>query len=153
MLKIRLMRIGTKKRPFYRVVAVDERSKRTGAYIENLGTYNPLTEPKEIKLNQERIDDWVKKGAQMSVGFLRIIHKAPQRKPRKPKKEAKQASAAAPATAPVAEEPAATPAVETPVEETPTSVEQPASEEVKEPEQEAPAEAQAPAEEKPEEQK
>ncbi len=113
MLKIRLMRIGTKQRPFYRVVAVDERNKRTGGYIENLGTYNPLTKPKEIKLNQERIDYWIKKGAQRSVGFLRIIGKAPQRKPRKPKKEAKQAPATPVATAvaePVtAETPAETP--------------------------------------------
>ena len=81
------MRIGAKKRPFYRVVAVDERSKRTGAYIELLGTYNPLTEPKDIKLKQDRIDYWVKQGAQMSEGFLRIIGKAPQRPPRKPKKQ------------------------------------------------------------------
>lgn len=66
---------------------MDERSKRTGAYIELLGTYNPLTEPKDIKLKQDRIDHWVKQGAQMSDGFLRIIGKAPQRKPRKPKKE------------------------------------------------------------------
>ena len=88
MLKIRLMRIGAKKRPFYRVVAVDERAKRTGAYVELLGTYNPLTEPKEIKLNQERIDYWVKQGAQPSDGFLRIIGKAKQRPPRKPKKAA-----------------------------------------------------------------
>ncbi|KKQ66431.1 MAG: 30S ribosomal protein S16 [Candidatus Daviesbacteria bacterium GW2011_GWA2_38_24] len=84
--KIRLMRIGTKKRPFYRVVAVDEQRKRTGGYIELLGTYNPLTEPKEIKLKQDRIDEWIKNGAQMSDGFLRIIGKAPQKPPRKPKK-------------------------------------------------------------------
>lgn len=84
------MRIGTKKHPFYRVVAVDERNKRTGGCIENLGTYNPLSKPKEIKLNQERIDYWIKKGAQLSVGFLRITGKAPQRKPRKPKKEKKE---------------------------------------------------------------
>lgn len=90
MLKIRLMRIGAKKRPFYRVVVVDERAKRTGGYIENLGTYNPLTEPKDIKLKQDRIDYWVKKGAQPSVGYLRMIGKAPQRPPRKPKKESKQ---------------------------------------------------------------
>ena len=89
MLKIRLMRIGTNKRPFYRVVAVDERAKRTGAYVELLGTYNPLTEPKDIKLKQDRIDYWIKQGAQMSDGFLRIIGKAPQRPPRKPKKEKK----------------------------------------------------------------
>lgn len=91
------MRIGTTKRPFYRVVAVDERSKRTGAYIEILGTYNPLTEPKEIKLKQDRIDDWIKKGAQLSDGFLRIIGKAPQRLPRKPKKEKKEETPAQPA--------------------------------------------------------
>ncbi|MBI2020688.1 30S ribosomal protein S16, partial [Candidatus Daviesbacteria bacterium] len=87
MLKIRLMRIGTKKKPFYRVVAVDERNKRTGGYIELLGTYNPLTEPKDIKLKQDRIDYWIKQGAQMSDGYLRMVGKAPQRPPRKPKKE------------------------------------------------------------------
>lgn len=81
------MRIGAKKKPFYRVVAVDERNKRTGAYLELLGTYNPLTEPKDIKLKQDRIDYWVKQGAQPSVGYLRIIGKAPQKPPRKPKKE------------------------------------------------------------------
>lgn len=89
MLKIRLTRIGAKKKPFYRVVVVDERAKRTGAYIELLGTYNPLTEPKDIKLKQDRIDHWVKQGAQPSTGYLRIIGKAPQRPPRKPKKEKK----------------------------------------------------------------
>ena len=87
MLKIRLMRIGGNKRPFYRVVVQEERSKRTGGYIELLGTYNPLTEPKEVKINQERADYWVKQGAQLSEGYLRIIGKAPQRPPRKPKKE------------------------------------------------------------------
>lgn len=81
------MRIGAKKKPFYRVVAVDERAKRTGGYLELLGTYNPLTEPKDIKLATDRIDHWVKKGAQLSTGYLRIIGKAPQRPSRKPKKE------------------------------------------------------------------
>lgn len=84
------MRIGANKRPFYRVVAVDERRKRTGGYLELLGTYNPLTSPKEINLKQDRIDDWIKKGAQPSDGFLRIIGKAPQRLPRKPKREKKE---------------------------------------------------------------
>ncbi len=87
--KIRLMRIGAKKRPFFRVVAVDEQKKRTGAYLELLGTYNPLTTPKEIILIQDRIDEWIKKGAQPSDGFLRITGKAPQRPPRKPKKAQK----------------------------------------------------------------
>lgn len=94
MLKIRLMRIGAKKRPFYRVVAVDERAKRTGGYLELLGTYNPLTEPHEINLKQDRIDHWVKQGAQLSNGFLRIIGKAPKRPPRKPKKQKKEESSA-----------------------------------------------------------
>ena len=89
--KIRLMRIGTNRRPFYRIVAVDERKKRTGGYLELLGTYNPLTEPKEINLEQAKIDAWIKKGAVPSYGFLRIIGKAPQRAPRKPKKPARNA--------------------------------------------------------------
>ena len=88
------MRIGGKKKPFYRVVVVEERSKRTGAYTELLGTYNPLTNPKDIKLKQDRIDYWIKQGAQPSTGFLRITGKAPQRLPRKPKKEKKQESSA-----------------------------------------------------------
>ncbi len=88
------MRIGAKKRPFYRIVVVDSRAKRTGGYIELLGTYNPLTEPKEIKLKQDRINHWLKQGAQPSDGFLRITGKAPQRPPRKPKKEKKEESSA-----------------------------------------------------------
>lgn len=111
MLKIRLMRIGAKKRPFYRIVVVDGRAKRTGGYIEAVGTYNPLTEPKDIKLLQDRIDHWVKQGAQLSDGFLRIIGKAPQRPPRKPKKEK------------VPEAPIETPVIEEPPEETSTSEE------------------------------
>lgn len=85
--KIRLMRIGAKKRPFYRVVAVDERKKRSGEYLDLLGTFNPLTNPKEIKLDQKKVDEWVKKGAVLSDGFLRMTGKAPQRPPRKAKKE------------------------------------------------------------------
>ena len=105
MLKIRLMRIGGRQRPFYRVVAVDERAKRTGGYIELLGTYNPLTSPHEIILKQDRIDHWVKQGAQMSNGFLRIIGKAPQRPPRKAKKEKVENPQEA-VKQPVAEQPA-----------------------------------------------
>lgn len=126
--KIRLMRIGAKKRPFYRIVAVDERKKRTGTYLELLGTYNPLTEPKEIILKQDKIDEWVKKGAVFSDGFLRIIKKAPQKPPRAPKKEKKEepkkveevakeeVAEETPAEAPVEEVKEETP-VEVPVEE------------------------------------
>jgi small subunit ribosomal protein S16 len=134
--KIRLMRIGATKRPFYRVVAVDERRKRTGGYLELLGTYNPIVEPKEIILKQDRIDDWIKKGAVMSDGFLRIIGKAPQRPPRKVKKQKEEpkapAATAAPAEDQSSEQPVAAeentePAVE--VAETPVeSPEAPAAE-------------------------
>ena len=80
------MRIGAKKRPFYRVVVVEERSKRNGAYLELLGTYDPMTTPHDIKLKKDRIDHWLKMGAQKSDGFLRILGEAPKRPPRKPKK-------------------------------------------------------------------
>ena len=114
MLKIRLSRLGTKQRPFYRVVVIDERSKRSGVYIELLGTYNPLTTPHDIKLKQDRIDHWVKMGAQMSDGFLRIIGKAPQKPPRKPKKAKKDTgNSGQPAEAPKAEETQSTEAEDT----------------------------------------
>lgn len=87
MVTIRLLRIGAKKHPFYRIVVIDSRRSRGGKYLELLGTYNPLTEPKEIILKQERIDYWQKQGAQLSDGFLRMTKKAPQKPPRKPKKE------------------------------------------------------------------
>lgn len=118
--KVRLMRIGAKGRPFYRVVAVDERRKRTGSYLELLGTYNPLTTPKEINLKQDRIDAWVKNGAQLSSGFLRIIGKAPQKPMRKAKKD--KGGSSTPAAAPVEEKPVEAKAEsveETATEETP----------------------------------
>ena len=62
--KIRLTRLGDKKSPFYRVVVADSRSPRDGKFIEILGTYNPLTDPAEIKINNERAIDWIKNGAQ-----------------------------------------------------------------------------------------
>lgn len=121
MLKIRLMRIGAKKKPFYRVVVLDERSKRNGAYVELVGTYNPLTEPKDIKLKQDRIDYWIKQGAQLSTGYLRIIGKAPQRPPRKPKKEkAEEPKVEVKAEEPKTDSATAEPAEEPKAEETPT---------------------------------
>ena len=116
------MRIGTKNRPFYRIVAVDDRKKRTGGYLDLIGTYNPLTSPKEIKIDQDKVDSWVKKGAQLSHGFLRIIGKAAQKPPRKPRNDKGNSAAAetpaAPAAAPAepevaAEEPVVADAVTT----------------------------------------
>ncbi len=62
--KIRLKRMGAKKAPFYRIVVADSRSPRDGRFIEEIGYYNPMTEPKEVKIDGEKAKDWIAKGAQ-----------------------------------------------------------------------------------------
>ena len=62
--KIRLTRLGSKKAPFYRVVVADSRVSRDGKFIENIGTYNPLTSPAEININADRAKYWLGNGAQ-----------------------------------------------------------------------------------------
>ena len=64
MVKIRLRRLGAKKAPFYRVVVADSRFPRDGRFIEEIGTYNPLTDPVEIQIDSERAQQWIKNGAQ-----------------------------------------------------------------------------------------
>ena len=64
MLKIKLFRFGKKGQPRYRIVVAEARSKRGGKYIDLIGTYNPLTQPSETKLNLAKFEDWLKKGAQ-----------------------------------------------------------------------------------------
>lgn len=138
--KIRLARGGTKKRPFYRVVVADERSPRDGRFIEKVGTYNPLLpaeNAERVKLDLERIQHWLSKGAKPTDRVLRFLDQAgvlkrearlnPEKaKPgkkaeerveeRKKKKEDAEAAAAAPA--PAEEAPAEAPAEETaPAEE------------------------------------
>ena len=123
--KIRLARGGTKKRPFYRVVAADERSPRDGRFIEKLGTYNPLLaedNAERVVLNIERVQHWLDHGAQPTDRVLRFLDKAGIRKrdarnnperaqpgtkaqERATARAAKQAEADAPAEAP-AETPA-----------------------------------------------
>ena len=63
-LKIRLTRLGDKKTPFYRVVVADSRSPRDGKFVEVIGTYNPLKNPAEIKIDNEKATAWLKNGAQ-----------------------------------------------------------------------------------------
>ena len=63
MVKIRLKRMGAKKAPFYRIVVADSRSPREGAFIEKIGTYNPLTNPAEIKVDEELTLKWLNNGA------------------------------------------------------------------------------------------
>ena len=62
-IKIRLARHGAKKRPFYRVVVADSESPRDGRFLENVGTYNPLTDPAQVVLKGERIRYWMDRGA------------------------------------------------------------------------------------------
>ncbi len=76
MVRIRLTRIGAKKRPFYRVIAADKRSPRDGSFIEILGWYDPKTHPSSIKLDIERVDHWLSQGAQPSDTVARLIKKA-----------------------------------------------------------------------------
>ena len=61
--KLRLKRMGAKKRPFYRIVAADSRSPRDGKFIETVGTYNPIAEPKELKVDEEKVMTWLNNGA------------------------------------------------------------------------------------------
>ncbi len=64
--KLRLRRMGAKKRPFYRIVAADSRSPRDGKFIEILGMYNPLSEPAELKVDEEKALKWLSEGAKPS---------------------------------------------------------------------------------------
>jgi small subunit ribosomal protein S16 len=66
MVKIRLTRLGSKKRPYYRVMAIDERKQRDGRPLEFLGTYDPRMDPPALNLNLDGIDGWLGKGAQLS---------------------------------------------------------------------------------------
>ena len=85
-IKIRLTRGGSKKRPFYRVVAADSRMPRDGRFIEKLGTYNPLLpkdDPNRVDLDIDKINDWLKKGAQVSDRISRLLENLSVLKPKK----------------------------------------------------------------------
>lgn len=73
--KIRLKRIGAKKAPFYRVVVADSRSPRDGKFIEEIGFYNPLTEPADIKIDAEKAKKWLDNGAQPSDTVKALLKK------------------------------------------------------------------------------
>jgi len=72
---IRLARFGRKKRPFYRIVATDSRKRRDSGWIEVLGYYNPLTEPKTVKIDEERLNYWLSVGAKMSERVKKLTGK------------------------------------------------------------------------------
>ncbi len=76
MVRIRLTRVGAKKKPFYRVQAIDQRRRRDGRPLEFLGTYDPNSDPATIKLKTEAIDAWLAKGAQMSDTVASLVKRA-----------------------------------------------------------------------------
>ena len=129
-MKIRLARGGSKKRPFYRIVATDSRMPRDGRFIEKLGTYNPLL-PKDseerVKMDLERVQYWLGEGAQPTDRISRmleaagVLEKKDRSNPKKgePGAKAKERVEEKAAKAAAAAEAAAAPAEESPVEEAP----------------------------------
>lgn len=73
--KIRLVRIGKRKQPKYRLVVIEESKKRNGRYIEKIGFYDPMPEPHILDINREKLKFWVEKGAIVSEGARRLLKK------------------------------------------------------------------------------
>jgi small subunit ribosomal protein S16 len=71
--KLRLTRVGSKKNPVYRIVAADSRSPRDGKFLEIVGRYNPQTDPSTIELDEQKVRDWLSKGAQPSATVQRLL--------------------------------------------------------------------------------
>ena len=167
--RIRLRRMGSKKRPFFRVVVADQRSPRDGRFIENIGKYHPLDDPSVIEIDQDRALHWLRVGAQPSGQVRNLMQKigiwdefvkerpaaapvATKERPNKPKvsKKAKaraEAAAAEPA-APLAAEPEEAPVEAVAAEEEPAIAEADAAqavEAVEEPAAEEPAADETPA--------
>lgn len=76
MVKIRLRRMGAKKAPYYRIIVADSRSPRDGRCIEEIGTYDPLTEPPTIAVDAEKAQQWIKNGAQPTDTVKALLKKA-----------------------------------------------------------------------------
>jgi small subunit ribosomal protein S16 len=81
MVKIRLRRVGARKRPFYRIVAIDSRAARGGRALEFLGTYDPTTDPERITLEGERITHWRSQGAQLTPTVRSLLRRAQRSQP------------------------------------------------------------------------
>ncbi len=75
MLSIRMTRVGSKKKPFFRVVVQEARSAKQGSFVENLGTYNPRSKPAKVEINTERIQHWIKQGARPSDSVRTLLEK------------------------------------------------------------------------------
>jgi small subunit ribosomal protein S16 len=75
MLSIRMTRVGSKKKPYFRVVVTEARSKRESDFVETLGTYNPRVKPAKVELNKERVQHWLGKGARPSDSVRTLLQK------------------------------------------------------------------------------
>lgn len=75
MLSIRMTRVGSKKKPHFRVVVTEARSAREGSFVENLGTYNPRSTPAKVELNTERVKHWLQRGARPSDSVRTLLAK------------------------------------------------------------------------------
>jgi small subunit ribosomal protein S16 len=75
-MKLRLTRMGTKKKPFYRIVAVDSASRRDGRALDYVGYYNPMTNPADIKIDQEKVKSWIERGAQPTDTVRSLLKKS-----------------------------------------------------------------------------
>ena len=75
MLAIRMRRVGSKKKPYFRVVVTEARSARESSFVENLGTYNPRSKPAKVEINKERVQHWLKRGARPSDSVRTLIAK------------------------------------------------------------------------------
>jgi small subunit ribosomal protein S16 len=75
MLSIRMTRVGSKKKPFFRVVVTEARAKRESEFVETLGTYNPRVKPAKVELNKERVQHWLSKGARPSDSVRTLLAK------------------------------------------------------------------------------
>ena len=76
MVKIRLKRMGANKKPFYRVVVADSRAPRDGKFIEEIGYYNPMTDPADIKIDEEKAQKWLGTGAQPTDTVKKLFQKS-----------------------------------------------------------------------------
>ena len=90
MVKIRLKRMGAHKKPFYRVIVADSRTARNGKFIEELGYYDPLKNPAEIKIDLEKAEKWIAQGAQPTDTVRELLKKAAGKKSTKAAKEVKE---------------------------------------------------------------
>jgi small subunit ribosomal protein S16 len=136
--RVRLTRVGSKKNPIWRVVVADQRSPRDGRFIETIGHYNPQTEPSTIRIDEERFQHWVARGAQ-PTGTVKQLMKAQAKGLTADPKTSAAVAAASPATAaPVSMEPATPPSQ---VEETAADEAAPAENADVAPAEAAPAEA------------